>query len=149
MRLQHTLLLLTTAFTVVRAEIVAYEDCGSKLTVNSVSVDPCPTTPCVLKRGGSATMSIVFQGNENAGPPGDATVQGIKWGIPFSFNMDNPQICGDVRPSCPLQSGQWYTYNKTIFISTWYPAVYATVRWRLKNTNGDSMVCVEVPVELA
>ncbi|KAG5446313.1 NPC intracellular cholesterol transporter 2 a [Clonorchis sinensis] len=114
MRLQHTLLLLTTAFTVVRAEIVAYEDC-----------------------------------DENAGPPGDATVQGIKWGIPFSFNMDNPQICGDVRPSCPLQSGQWYTYNKTIFISTWYPAVYATVRWRLKNTNGDSMVCVEVPVELA
>ncbi|GAA55374.1 Niemann-Pick C2 protein [Clonorchis sinensis] len=149
MRLQHTLLLLTTAFTVVRAEIVAYEDCGSKLTVNSVSVDPCPTTPCVLKRGGSATMSIVFQGSENAGLPGDAEVQGIKWGMNFPFELDAAQICEDIRPSCPLRSGRWYTYTKTVSIASWYPAVSGTIRWRLKNTNGDSMVCVEFPAELA
>ncbi|KER22624.1 hypothetical protein T265_14811, partial [Opisthorchis viverrini] len=95
----------------------------SKLTISSVSVEPCSTTPCVLKRGGSATISIVFQANDTAGLPGDALVQGIKWGIPFSFNLDSPQICGDVQPSCPLESGQWYTYTKTISISSWYPAV--------------------------
>ncbi|TGZ66310.1 hypothetical protein CRM22_005394 [Opisthorchis felineus] len=149
MRVRYTLLLLAFAFTSVRAEIVTYEDCGSTLTVKSVSVEPCSTTPCVLKRGGSATISIVFQADVTAGIPGDAAVQGIKWGIPFSFGLNDPQICGDVQPSCPLQSGQWYTYTKTISISSWYPAVYGTVRWRLKNTNGESMVCVEIPVELA
>ncbi|KAG5446315.1 Phosphatidylglycerol/phosphatidylinositol transfer protein [Clonorchis sinensis] len=121
---------------------------SSKLTVNSVSVDPCSTMPCVLRRGGPTTVSIVFQANNTAGFHGDAAVQFIKWGIPFPFGLKDPQICGDVKPSCPLQSGQLYTYTKELFISSWYPSVYATVRWRLKNTNGDSMVCVEVPVEL-
>ncbi|KER22625.1 ML domain protein [Opisthorchis viverrini] len=149
MRAQHTLLLLTTAFTLASAEIVAYTDCGSKLTVNSVSVEPCPTTPCALKRGGSATIRIVFRTDKNPELPGDAQVQGIKWGFTFPFELDSTQICEDIRPRCPLRSQRRYTYTKTVLIASWYPAVYGTVRWRLKNTNGDSMVCIEFPAELA
>ncbi|OON20595.1 hypothetical protein X801_03525 [Opisthorchis viverrini] len=105
MLIQHTILLLTTAFTLVSAETVTYKDCGSKLTVGSVSVQPCKQTPCVLKRGSSSTIRIVFRANETAGLPGDAAVQLVKWGIPFPVGLENPQICGDVKPSCPLQTG--------------------------------------------
>ncbi|GAA55376.1 Niemann-Pick C2 protein [Clonorchis sinensis] len=148
MRAPHALLLFTSAFLFVNAGNVRYTDCGSSVSVHSVSVEPCQGTPCSLTRGSTATTQISFQAGQYAGSSGTVEVFGIVRNSPVPVNLDSPQICGHVQPNCPLQSGQWYTYTKNMFIDVSYPAMPLNVRWVLKDSHGGQMVCVEIPIQL-
>ncbi|KER22623.1 ML domain protein [Opisthorchis viverrini] len=148
MRVPQALLLFTSAFLFVNAGSVRYTDCGSSVSVYSVAVEPCYGTPCSLTRGSTATTQITFQAGRSAGSGGTVEVSGIVGGSVVPVDLDSPQICGHVQPSCPLQSGQWYTYTKPMFIGQSYPEIRLNVRWVLRNSQGGQMVCVEIPIQL-
>ncbi|TGZ66311.1 hypothetical protein CRM22_005395 [Opisthorchis felineus] len=148
MRVPHSLLLFTSVSLFVNAGTVRYTDCGSSVTVHSVAVEPCYGTPCSLSRGSTATTQISFQADQHAGSGGKAEVSGIVGGFSVPVKLDSPQICGHVQPKCPLQSGQWYTYTKAMYIDPSYSPMQLSVRWVLKDSYGGQMVCVEIPVQL-
>ncbi|GAA57838.1 Niemann-Pick C2 protein, partial [Clonorchis sinensis] len=87
-------------------------------------------------------MMVPLSGHlcQYAGSAGRVEVFGIVRGSSVPVNLDSPQICGHVQPNCPLESGQWYTYTKGMFIDYSYPAMQLNVRWVLKDSQDDMLL---------
>ncbi|TGZ63733.1 hypothetical protein CRM22_006758 [Opisthorchis felineus] len=79
---------------------------------------------------------------------GQAEVHSIIWGVAVPFALDTPEICGDVQPNCPLRPRDRCTYKKSIYIPPTHSRLEFTFRWRLKNSAGATIVCVEIPVRV-
>ncbi|TGZ63720.1 hypothetical protein CRM22_006752 [Opisthorchis felineus] len=148
MRVQHILLLVTTAFIVPSAQDVIYKDCGSRVPIISVSVDQCGREQCILLRGGVYTFRIHFRAVGWVGSFGDVELNGIIWGRPVPFPLGMPQICGNVQPRCPIKEGEEYRYSKSIHIEYSRTPMDFPLQWKLKNGAGRTMVCVEIPVRI-
>ncbi|TGZ63723.1 hypothetical protein CRM22_006754 [Opisthorchis felineus] len=144
----RSLLLIATAFLYADAVDVQYTDCGSTIPVGEVTVEPCPSLPCELPRGGKTKFGIQFQPDQDAGYLGQVEARTVVWGMAVPISLDSTQICGHVHPKCPLKPGQWYTYSRTIHINKSYSRMTVPLQWLLMDSNGNLMVCVEIQVEI-
>ncbi|TGZ63734.1 hypothetical protein CRM22_006758 [Opisthorchis felineus] len=148
MPLEQTVLLVTSTFVLISARTLTYTDCGSSVRVISVGVHPCSQSPCALTRGATTVFRIQFQADESTRSLGQAEVHSIIWGVAVPFALDTPEICGDVQPNCPLRPRDRCTYKKSIYIPPTHSRLEFTFRWRLKNSAGATIVCVEIPVRV-
>lgn len=52
-----------------------------------------------------------------------AVVHGVVLGVPFPFNLPNPDGCKDSGVSCPISAGQTYNYKTSLPVLASYPRV--------------------------
>ncbi|OON15613.1 hypothetical protein X801_08580, partial [Opisthorchis viverrini] len=90
----------------------------STIPVGIVSVEPCTTVPCELRRGTRTSFRIQFQPDETMGSVGQVEVYGVVGGVAVPFTLDTPKMCGNVQPHCPFRAGAWYSYKKSILIAS-------------------------------
>ncbi|CAH8875137.1 unnamed protein product [Trichobilharzia szidati] len=126
-----------------------FRDCGSKIgSLISLTVTPCDKTPCALYKGHNSTITIEFSTSETV-KNGRISVHGVLAHVPVPFPLDNSDLCQFVSPTCPLiKSIPKYTHTYTMFVKTSYPSISLTVRWELKNSSDEDIVCVEFPAQL-
>uniref|UniRef100_A0A4Q8K1F4 U35-Deinotoxin-Dsu1a_1 n=1 Tax=Deinopis subrufa TaxID=1905329 RepID=A0A4Q8K1F4_DEISU len=127
----------------------SFTDCGSKTgQVTSVSVTDCPDGQdvCNLKRGTNAGITIVF-GSKSESSSLMAVVHGVISNVPIPFPLPQPDACKS-GVSCPLKNGQSYTYNNSLNVRNSYPPVSVTVRWQLKDSDSNDVVCIEIPSKI-
>nr|CAH8819250.1 unnamed protein product [Trichobilharzia regenti] len=126
-----------------------FRDCGSKIgSLISLTVTPCDKTPCALYKGHNSTITIEFNTSETV-KNGRISVHGVLAHVPVPFPLDNSDLCQFVSPTCPLiNSIPKYTHTYTMFVKTSYPSISLVVRWELKNSSDEDIVCVEFPAQL-
>ena len=54
-------------------------------------------------------------------------VYGIVAGVPFHFNLPNPDGCKDSGLTCPLKTNTDLTFTQSIAVKSSYPPVYQWV----------------------
>nr|QAX87815.1 NPC2-6 [Pardosa pseudoannulata] len=127
-----------------------YEDCGSDSgQVTAVEVSGCDDgqESCTLKRGTNAQITIKFNSKTDTKSL-TGVVHGLVAGIPVPFPLPNPNAC-KAGVSCPVKSGQSYTYSDKLEIKTIYPPLSLKVRYELRGEKNDDLVCVEIPCTIA
>lgn len=126
-----------------------FTDCGSvNGQVSSVTVSNCPEgqTECALTRGTDADITIKFSSKEESKTL-KAVVHGVIAGVPIPFRLPQSDAC-KTGVSCPLESGESYTYSNKLSIKNSYPPLAVRVRYELKDDNGADVICVEIPCKI-
>jgi Niemann-Pick C2 protein len=77
-----------------------------------------------------------------------AVVHGVVLGVPFPFNLPNPDGCKDSGVSCPISAGQTYNYKTSLPVLASYPRVTVDVKWELQDKDGNDVVCVLIPSQI-
>ncbi|XP_040268286.1 NPC intracellular cholesterol transporter 2 [Bufo bufo] len=132
---------------VVAGEPLVYKDCGCQQgKLISVDVSPCPKQPCPLVRGSTYTINVTFT-SEEATPSCSAIVHGKIAGIPVPFPLPESDGCKSGL-SCPLKSGEGYTYVTKMDVKPQYPKMKLVVKWELRDANNMDLFCWEIPVEI-
>lgn len=127
---------------------VLYKDCGSSTgKIKSVDVKGCNADVCELKRGQNATVMIDFI-NKNVVTEFNAVVHAILKSVPIPFHMPNADGCVNSGVTCPLKAGASYGYISTFPIMKIYPAISLVVKYELKDTRANEMVCALIPVKI-
>jgi len=120
-----------------------------KGVVSDLKIPGCETTPiCKLKKGVNVSFEIDFTIKEDA-KAAKSVVHGIIAGVPFPFNLDNPDVCSDSGVTCPMKSGSQYTYKTHIYVKPEYPSVSVKVKWEIVDPDGNDIVCIMLPAELS
>ncbi|XP_035706326.1 ecdysteroid-regulated 16 kDa protein isoform X1 [Folsomia candida] len=124
-----------------------HTDCGSVASIQNVEVIPCDSDVCNLKTGTNVTININFT------PKADiakltAVVHGVVAGVPMPFHFPQVNACQNSNITCPLQSGQGYSYSVKLPVLGSYPKIKVVVKWELKDATGKDVVCVEIPARL-
>ncbi|CAH1371168.1 unnamed protein product [Tenebrio molitor] len=129
--------------------VCAYEDCGSKDgSIVSVTVSNCSNDKkCILKRNTNASIEIGFTTNDDSDVL-TSVVHGVILGVPFPFDIPNPDGCKDSGVSCPISAGQTYNYKASLPVLATYPRVTVDVKWELKDKDGNDVVCVLIPSQI-
>ncbi|XP_053331607.1 NPC intracellular cholesterol transporter 2 [Spea bombifrons] len=129
------------------AEPLVYKDCGCvKGTLVTVDVSPCPKQPCPLVKGETYTVNVTFTSKEDSTNL-TAVVYGILLKVPVPFQIPEPDGCKS-GISCPIKSGQTYTYLTKLPIKKSYPSLKLVVRWMLQDDNNQSLFCWDIPVQI-
>ncbi|XP_013400008.1 epididymal secretory protein E1 [Lingula anatina] len=129
-----------------------YTSCGGGKLI-TVAVDSCPdlkndsTAPCELKRGTNVTMSVTFSSVKDSKKL-NAVVHGIIAGVPVPFPFDHPDGCDKSGITCPISTGQTYTYKAVLAISSSYPSIECSVKWELQDDNHDDEFCLVILVKI-
>ncbi|KAJ3659210.1 hypothetical protein Zmor_010911 [Zophobas morio] len=136
-------------FLLLAACAYGYEDCGSTAgSIVSVNVSNCDNIKkCVLKRNTNASIEISFTTNEDSDVL-KAVVHGVVLGVPFPFDLPNPDGCTDCGITCPITAGQTYSYHTTLPVLKSYPRVTVDVKWELQDKDGKDVVCVTIPSQI-
>jgi Niemann-Pick C2 protein len=120
-----------------------------KGVVSDVKIPGCETTPvCILKKGTNASIEIDFKSGEDT-KTAKSEVHGIIAGISIPFPLDNPDVCNGCGVTCPLLSGSLYTYKTHIEVKSGYPSVSVMVKWEIKDSDGNDIVCIELPAKIS
>jgi len=117
-------------------------------TCKTMSIEPCSSQPCELKKGTNVTFSVTFS------PTAAATtltseVYGIIANVPVKFPLPNPNGCLNSGLQCPLVAGQTYTYSDNLYILPLYPALNLVVKWSLLDDAKNPIFCVVVPAKIS
>ncbi|KAG9481671.1 NPC intracellular cholesterol transporter 2 [Eleutherodactylus coqui] len=143
----HHLAVLLVLVPVLFGEHIVYHDCGCERgKLLSVDVSPCPKQPCPLVRGSSYTINVTFSSGEVT-PNCSAVVHGRIAGIPVPFPLPQSDGCKS-GISCPLKSGEIYTYLTKMNIQQEYPKIKLVVQWELRDTDNKDLFCWQIPVEI-
>lgn len=141
------LLFLFCVFPFTYATIVKYADCGSITgKVASVDINPCPTQPCELKKGGNYTVTVTFESLVET-PKSTAVVHGVIAGVPIPFPIPVSDGCQS-GIICPIKKQSSYHYVATLPVKSEYPCIRVTVEWELKDEGNDDMFCIKFPVKI-
>ena len=126
-----------------------FTDCGSQTgKVASVEVSNCPDGQdvCTLKKGSQPEITIKFTSNaESKGLK--AVVHGVIASVPIPFPIPQSDACKS-GVSCPIKSGENYTYSNKFSVRRSYPPVSVSVRYELQDDNSSDVVCVEIPCKI-
>ncbi|XP_038630182.1 NPC intracellular cholesterol transporter 2-like [Scyliorhinus canicula] len=130
------------------AEPVKFRDCGSTVgKILQVDVTPCPTLPCVLRKGKSYAVNVTFT-SKTSSQTSVAAVHGILSGIPIPFSIPNSDGCkSGIR--CPIRNNQNYHYINYLPVKNEYPSIKVVVEWELKDENNKDIFCWRLPVQIA
>lgn len=132
------------------ATATKWEECGSTTgEVKSLTVSDCPddADTCILKRGTSKNITIVFD-SKTTSKTVKAVVHGVIGGVPLPFGLPKPDGCAFGGLSCPLENGKSYTYSHSLEIKNSYPPLGVKVRWELKDDAKKDIVCLEIQCEI-
>ncbi|XP_041070373.1 NPC intracellular cholesterol transporter 2-like [Carcharodon carcharias] len=130
------------------AEPVKFRDCGSTVgKVLIVDITPCPSIPCILRKGQSYAVNVTFT-SKTSSQTSVAEVHGILGGIPIPFNIPDADGCkSGIR--CPIRNNQNYHYINSLPVKSEYPSIKVVVEWELKDENGKNLFCWRIPVQIA
>ncbi|XP_065563549.1 NPC intracellular cholesterol transporter 2 homolog a-like [Artemia franciscana] len=136
--------------------------CGGSALVKEVRLTGCSKYPCLLKKGKKFTLEYDFEGGEHS-----STITNSVYGIinrvslPF-IGVNGAPACQkttpiDLRtgarainvPSCPIFSGQAYTYSNTFPILSIYPTTDVTVQYGAVDGKGEKIACFIIPARIA
>jgi len=145
-KILYVLLLATFCLSV---KAIIFKDCGSLYgKIRTVAVAGCETTPiCILRSGKNVSITVGFTTLEDTSVA-KAVVHGIIAGVPVPFPTSQPNACENSGLSCPLATGQNYTYSAVIPVSSSYPKIKVVVRWELQEAKGKDLFCVEIPTAI-
>uniref|UniRef100_A0A7G3AGQ7 Putative ecdysteroid-regulated 16 kDa protein n=1 Tax=Lutzomyia longipalpis TaxID=7200 RepID=A0A7G3AGQ7_LUTLO len=127
-----------------------FRDCGSKAgSFSKVEVTNCDPNhpPCILKRNTNATICIEFTPNVECGEI-TAVVHGDLMGVSVPFPISNPNACTSAGVDCPVKPGTTYRYTATLPVLKSYPKVKVDVKWELKDSHNNDIVCVIIPAKV-
>ncbi|XP_056020476.1 NPC intracellular cholesterol transporter 2-like isoform X2 [Ostrea edulis] len=98
------------------AEVINVEDCGSETgTINQVELTPCPTEPCQVKRGDSATLSVKFTPKVDSTTFTSELQYAIVAGEPLSIPHQN------VKMSSSITANNEVVYSNVVSVMQTYP----------------------------
>ena len=151
-------------WSVIKSSESTYRDCGSTLgTLLQVQVSNCKNSDprCVLHRNSNCSISLTFSAKQNVDKI-KAVVHGIIMSVPIEFPLPNSDACADSGLTCPIKTGNTYTYNAQLPVLPRYPKITVDVKWELilekdetaDNGNGkeedtsQDVVCVIIPAKI-
>lgn len=114
--------------------------------IQEVNVSPCPTQPCVLRKGCSYFVNTTFT-SQIASQNCTAEVHGILMKVKVPFPIPEPDGCKS-GITCPIQKTKTYNYTNKMLVKTEYPSIKLVVEWQLKDDKGQSLFCWQIPVEI-
>ena len=137
----------------VSSKSISYGKCTAPDTtpengeITAIDVSPCDEDPCVLKRGGNATVNINFTPHE------DVTTSKIyAWVffgiVPVAVPVPNSDACQGHGLTCPLKSGVQVELAYSMFISEDFPSGSLKLDAGLSDQNGKSIICGKVTLKL-
>uniref|UniRef100_UPI00398EA1D4 NPC intracellular cholesterol transporter 2-like n=1 Tax=Pristiophorus japonicus TaxID=55135 RepID=UPI00398EA1D4 len=130
------------------AQPVKFKDCGSAAgKIIIVDITPCPSLPCVLRKGQSYAVNVTFS-SKTSSQTSLAAVHGIVSGIPIPFNIPNDDGCKS-GIQCPIRNNQNYHYINSLPVKMEYPSIKLVVEWELKDENDKDIFCWRIPVQIS
>ncbi|XP_072388690.1 NPC intracellular cholesterol transporter 2 homolog a-like [Diabrotica undecimpunctata] len=124
------------------------EDCGSETgQIVKIELAGCEGEDrCPLKKGTNASMVATFKSNTNS-----KTLKTVVIGkvglIKSKFNLPNPNAC-DLGVTCPINSGDTYTYTVGLVVKKNYPRVTVDIELHLKDENDKDVICALIPAKI-
>nr|USF20787.1 Niemann-Pick C2 protein [Lasioderma serricorne] len=142
--------LVLVIFLAVFGGIEGHSDCGSTVgKIISLEIAGCDNNApkCILKRGTNESIEVSFEINEDTDAI-TAVVHGVILGVEVPFHLPNPDACVDSGITCPVKTGNTYTYKTTLPVLQKYPKVSLEVKWELQDKDGKDIVCGLIPVKI-
>ncbi|XP_020388861.1 NPC intracellular cholesterol transporter 2-like [Rhincodon typus] len=138
---------LMTLGTLCGAETVKFHECGSTVgKILTVDITPCPTLPCILRKGQTSAVNVTFI-SKTSTKTSTAIVHGILNKVPIPFHIPNADGCkSGIR--CPIRSNQTYHYINSLPVKSEYPSIKLVVSWELKDENDRNLFCWRIPVQI-
>nr|XP_022331852.1 epididymal secretory protein E1-like [Crassostrea virginica] len=128
-------------------EPINFKKCDGTPDIKSVDITPCKVQPCKFHHGMNVTVSVTFIAAKNSVGL-TAEIYGILAGIPVKFQMPNPNGCSSSNITCPIKSGDQYTYSGLFNVLPTYPNIRLTVKWDLKADDNSYLFCFVFPMEI-
>lgn len=125
-----------------------YTDCGSSAKIVKVEVTGCKSSPCQLKKGTDITLGVEFV-PKSAPRNLRGDIAGVINGVTIPFKKD-PQACSHlVRGKCgQSNSSKPLVYAAVFGVPSFAPSVNLDAKWRIKDENGNVVVCLLVPASI-
>jgi len=127
-----------------------FRDCGSqggKIESLVVNTTCGKENQAELKRGTSVQLSISFN-SDVVSQTLESKVHGIIAGIPVPFPLKNTDGCKNCNITCPVLKNKNYTYNNVLEVKSVYPKIKVIVKWEIKDSDGDDLICLVIPVQI-
>ncbi|KAF2364341.1 MD-2-related lipid-recognition domain [Trinorchestia longiramus] len=122
-------------------------DCGSEALSVSLDVASCDIPPCVVSRGDTFSVSIIFDTDhevETLIADVTANIGGLS--VPWpGFDED---ACAYTEPSCPIGVNVVANWTYPVEILPEYPAITTVATFRLLDGDLHDEVCLQVPVTI-
>nr|XP_033332872.1 NPC intracellular cholesterol transporter 2 homolog a-like isoform X1 [Megalopta genalis] len=127
-------------------------DCGSKIgKLTSANLNGCDMTKdvCDLIRNTNASIEVDFTIEADVSKI-YAVVHGIIMDVPIAFPLPNADACETPTSgiTCPVTKDTACHYRNTLPVLSSYPKLSLTVKWELKNENGEDILCMLIPVKI-
>uniref|UniRef100_A0AAG5CVQ8 MD-2-related lipid-recognition domain-containing protein n=1 Tax=Anopheles atroparvus TaxID=41427 RepID=A0AAG5CVQ8_ANOAO len=128
------------------ASSLVFEDCGTQYDVLSINLSSCLTAPCSMKRGAYVAVNAEFNPN---GPTTDSVLK-----HDVHFNLNGVKTQASISPTtcegsvCPRQGAHGLLFSANIYVNPSLPPINGKLRWELRNTSGDILLCYQVPVRI-
>ena len=131
------------------ANDVDFKDCGSKVgKISKLDVTPCPSEPCVFKKGTSANATMTFTPSE-AVTASKIKIYGVIGGFPAPFPFDKPDGCKDHGLTCPLKPSVEQVLKLTLDVKEQYPTLKElVVKVEFLDQNSNAIFCIEFPASV-
>ncbi|XP_074596603.1 NPC intracellular cholesterol transporter 2-like [Brevipalpus obovatus] len=120
--------------------------CGKLPMPKSIEVSDCDGEGCEFDRSKEYRLTAEFVAPKDSNDL-KLDVKGKILGVPLPWANQPTDICNN-QVSCPLKSGQTYTYKASFGDLSKYPRVKGIVIYRLNDANGDAMFCFEMKFKL-
>lgn len=125
------------------------EETQSFGTVVSVDITPCPSDPCVLKKGSVVNGTVAFKSQEQITNASLIKVYGklpsLSW---LPFPLDQPKACTGHGLECPLKPNVEYKAVISLEIKTMYPSTQLIAKMEMLDQNGKYVFCFEFPAKI-
>ncbi|XP_058120079.1 NPC intracellular cholesterol transporter 2 [Anopheles ziemanni] len=123
---------------------IVFEDCGTQYDVISISLSGCTAAPCLMQRGTNVAVNAEFNAH------GASTDSVLKHDVNFILNGVKTQA--SITPTtcdgsvCPRQGANGLLFSANIYVNPNLPPIHGKLRWELRNSRGDMLLCYQVPV---
>jgi len=121
--------------------------CSNHNVIQEVSVSPCDSDPCVLKKGTTGTFSVTFVAPDDSKKL-TAQMSAIIGGLRLPAPHFDRNVCNGYGVECPVTKGNRYNYKYVMKVLPEYPAIRTTFRLSAKDDKGNSVFCFKMPVRL-
>ncbi|KAM7361568.1 Niemann-Pick type C-2f [Cochliomyia hominivorax] len=121
-----------------------FEDCGSKYLIFYLNISGCSSIPCVMHRGDTVQVNVLFDDDSNE-------TSYLKHRVRWIFNAIKtqahitPDPC-DGHQKCLSNDNKGKFYWATVLVNNTLPTISGTMLWEAVNENNQDVICFKVPV---
>ncbi|TMW50542.1 hypothetical protein DOY81_004403 [Sarcophaga bullata] len=129
---------------ILMAKSLPFEDCGSKYTILYLNISSCSTIPCVMRRGTTAEVNVLFDDDND-------NTSYLKHQVRWIFNAIKtqayitPDPCDGVQ-KCLSNDNEGKLYWATVLVNNSLPVLTGTMQWEAVNEYNEDVICFKVPV---